>query len=79
MLFNTDISQVPFYPSPQGGGDFRLTDTESWTNANRGRSVVVVRIAVAADNGKESSVQMEEKGLSSEQAQIEAFYANQRK
>ncbi len=56
MLFNTDISQVPFYPSPQGGGDFRLyTDTESGTNATRVRSVAVVRTAVAADTGKGSS------------------------
>ena len=55
MLFNTDISQVPFYPSPQGGGDFRLTDTESGTNAIRVRSAVVVRIAVVEDTGKVSS------------------------
>lgn len=43
------------YPSPLWGGEFRLTDTESGTNAKRVRSAAVARIAAGGDKGKVSS------------------------
>lgn len=54
MLFNTDISLVPFYCTPQGGADFRLTDTESGANAKRARSAVIARIPAGAHKSEVS-------------------------
>ena len=55
MLFNTDISLVPFYCTPQGGADFRLTDTESGANAKRERSVAGVRKTVMLTGDRKSA------------------------